>query len=72
MNDKKNESSQKEKYDCDIPGKKVITIDDCMDCYRMCVYNPKSWASREWSSGFVNRWGVKEIVQCLSDRRRRA
>ena len=59
------------KYDCDIPRKKVVTIDDCIDCYRMCIHNPKSWASREWNSNFVNRWGVEEIERCLNGRKRR-
>lgn len=59
--------SKIKKYDCDIPGRKEVTIDDCIDCYRMCVHNPKSWASREWNSDFVRRWGIEEIER-LKDR----
>lgn len=55
---------------CGIPGKKEATVDDCINCHRMCVNNPNFYASLHWDGRFVRQWGGEEIERCIEERRR--
>ena len=54
---------------CGYGGKKDATIDDCINCSRMCVNNPNYFAAMHWDGRFTRQWGADEVERCIKERR---
>ena len=45
-----------------------VTIDVCVRCRMLCIYNPGAYESGLWSRDLVQRWGSAEIESFLDGR----